>query len=103
LEDEKMSQTGTRDQRARSGPIGVAVIGCGSIAHSHFAAWQRLVEVGAARLEIACDNDLARAEAAAARYGARAAATDLEEVVSRPEIHAIETRSARSMSSNPSL
>jgi predicted dehydrogenase len=71
-------------------PIGVAVVGCGSIARSHFAGWQRLVRAGRARLVAACDNDGARAEAAARRYGAEAAATDLEAVVRRPEVLAVD-------------
>jgi predicted dehydrogenase len=71
-------------------PIGVAVLGCGSIANSHFAGWQRLVAAGQARLEVACDNDPARAEGAAARYGAHASATDLEDVVRRPEVQAVD-------------
>jgi predicted dehydrogenase len=73
-----------------SKPIGVAVIGCGNIAISHFLAWQRLVEAGQAQLVVACDNDLSRAQAAAERYGAVAAATDFQEVVRRPEVQAID-------------
>ena len=73
-----------------TGAIGVAVIGCGSSSRSHFAAWERLVAAGAARLEVVCDNDPARAEAMAKRYGARSAATDFEEVVRRPEVQAID-------------
>ncbi len=71
-------------------PIGVAVIGCGNIAVSHFRGWQRLVESGEARLEVACDSDAERARAAAEQFGARAAATDFEEVVRRPEVRAID-------------
>ena len=71
-------------------PIGVAVVGCGSIANSHFAGWQRLVQAGRAQLEVACDNDPARAQAAAQRFGAHAWATDFEEVVRRPEVEAID-------------
>ncbi|MGH2369265.1 MAG: Gfo/Idh/MocA family protein, partial [Chloroflexota bacterium] len=70
-------------------PIGVAVLGCGSIARSHFAGWQRLAEAGQVSLEVACDNDPARAEDAARRYGARATGTDVEEVVRRPEVQAV--------------
>jgi predicted dehydrogenase len=71
-------------------PIGVAVIGCGNIAIPHFRGWQRLVEGGEARLEVACDNDAGRARAAAEQYGARAIGTDFEEVVRRPEVQAID-------------
>jgi predicted dehydrogenase len=71
-------------------PIGVAVVGCGSIARSHFAGWRRLVEAGQARLVAACDNDPARAAAAAQEYGAAAAVTDFEELVRRPEVQAID-------------
>lgn len=77
------------EQRPTDAPIGVAVLGCGSIAGSHFAGWQRLVQSGQIRLEVACDNALARAQAAAERYGAGAAATDFEEVVRRPEVQAV--------------
>ena len=71
-------------------PIGVAVVGCGSIANHHFRGWQRLVEHGQARLEVAVDSDRARAQHAAEQYGARAHATDFEEVVRRPEVRAID-------------
>ncbi len=70
--------------------LGIAVIGCGAIANAHLAAWQRLVQAGEARLEVTCDNDPVRAEAAAARYGAGMAATDLEAAISRPEVQAID-------------
>jgi predicted dehydrogenase len=73
-----------------TGQIGVAVVGCGSIARSHFAGWRRLVEAGQARLVAACDSDPARAEQAAAAYGAESAATDFEALVRRPEVQAID-------------
>ena len=73
-----------------SGPIGVAVIGCGSISHPHFDGWQRLERAGAARLEVACDSDLERAEARVQQYGARAAASDFAEVMRRPEVQAVD-------------
>jgi predicted dehydrogenase len=78
--------TGTSVER----PIGVAVLGCGNISYSHFAGWQRLVQAGQARLEVACDNDLSRAQEMVARYGAAAAADDFEEVVRRPEVQAVD-------------
>jgi predicted dehydrogenase len=68
----------------------VAVVGCGSISRPHFAGWRRLVDAGQARLVAACDNDPARAQAAADQYGAASAATDFEEVVRRPEVAAID-------------
>ena len=71
-------------------PLGVAVIGCGNIAHPHFEGWQRLERAGRTRLVAACDNDLARATEAAARYGAATAASDFEEVVRRREVQAID-------------
>jgi predicted dehydrogenase len=74
----------------QANPIGVAVVGCGSIAQSHLRGWQRLVEAGRVRLEVAVDDDPARARRAAEQYGARAAATDFEEVVRRPEVQAID-------------
>jgi predicted dehydrogenase len=80
---------GPADGRAGA-PIGVAVVGCGSIARSHFAGWRRLVEAGQARLVAACDNDPDRAAAAAREYGAETAATDFEALVRRPEVQAID-------------
>jgi predicted dehydrogenase len=82
--------TGTPQHGVGGRPIGVAVVGCGSIARSHFAGWRRLVAAGEARLVAACDNDPARAEAAAQQYGAESATTDLEEVVRRPDVEAID-------------
>ena len=67
-------------------PIGVAVVGSGSIARSHYAGWRRLVDSGQARLIAACDVDPARAAAAAQHYGAESTSTDFEEVVRRPEV-----------------
>ena len=60
--------TGRRGESASlhgEAPIGVAVIGCGSIANPHFAGWQRLEQAGRARLAAACDDDPSRAQAAA--------------------------------------
>ena len=74
----------------KSDPIGVAVIGCGSISHPHFDGWQRLERAGEARLEVACDNLLERAEARVEQYGARAAATDYAEVMRREEVQAVD-------------
>lgn len=71
-------------------PIGVAVVGCGNIARSHFAGWRRLVQAGQARLVAACDNDLSRAEAAAQEYGAASAVTDFEALVRRPDVQGID-------------
>src|SRR5437763_16406291 len=85
--------TGRRGESASlhgEAPIGVAVIGCASIANPHFAGWQRLEQAGRARLAAACDDDPSRAQAAAERYGAAIAATDFEEVVRRPEVEAID-------------
>ena len=75
---------------AVSRPIGVAVVGCGNIALSHFRGWQRLSEAGEARLEVACDADPERARAAAEQFGARSVGTDFEEVVRRSEVQAID-------------
>lgn len=71
-------------------PIGVAVIGCGSIARSHFAGWRRLAQDHQARLVAVCDDDAARAAAAAQEYGAQATATDFAEVVRRPDVQAVD-------------
>jgi predicted dehydrogenase len=75
---------------AGGAPIGVAVIGCGNIAHPHLAGWRRLVDEGEARLEAVCDSEPERARAAAARYGAAGEATDFEEVVRRPGVQAVD-------------
>src|SRR4051794_6953398 len=71
-------------------PIGVAVIGCGNIAHPHFRGWQRLVEAGRANLVAACDNDLSRAQEATERYGAAKAVADIEDVMHMPDVQAID-------------
>lgn len=71
-------------------PIGVAVIGTGNIAQSHLTAWKRLVDAGQARLEVACDSEPARAQAAAERYGAATWGTDFDDVVRRPEVQAVD-------------
>jgi predicted dehydrogenase len=85
-----MSSNGAAGVGPSITPIGVAVIGCGNIAQRHLAGWQRLEKEGAARLEVVCDSDPARAQAAAERYSAHGWATDLEEVVRRPEVQAID-------------
>ncbi len=72
------------------GTVGVAVLGCGDISHPHFEGWQRLAKAGQVRLEAACDSDLSRAKCAAERYGAARADTDLEAVVQRPEVQAVD-------------
>jgi predicted dehydrogenase len=84
-----MSTMAGTDGRSAA-PLGVALIGCGSIANPHLAGWRRLVDAGQARLEVACDSDPERARAAAERYGAAAWATDFEQVVRRPEVDAID-------------
>ena len=71
-------------------PVGVAVVGSGSIARSHYAGWRRLVQSGRARLIAACDVDPDRAQAAAREYGAESTAIDFEELVRRPEVEAID-------------
>ncbi len=86
MEDGRAQRLGGADGR----PIGVAVVGSGAIARSHYAGWRRLVEVGEARLVAACDVDPARAAAAAREYGAESTSTDFEEVVRRPEVAAID-------------
>jgi predicted dehydrogenase len=47
----------------------IAIVGCGKVAHLHAAALAKIPE---AELTAVCDADPARAEAFAARYGARA-------------------------------
>lgn len=71
-------------------PIGVAVIGCGGISQGHLDGWRRLSEAGEASLEVTVDSDLARAQEKAEAYGAKEASTDFEEVMSRPEVEAVD-------------
>ncbi|HEY5625465.1 MAG TPA: Gfo/Idh/MocA family oxidoreductase [Dehalococcoidia bacterium] len=73
---------------AESGePLGVAVIGTGSIAEAHLYSYQR--EEDRARLVAVVDVDESRAQAAAGRYGVPDVHTDYHEVLARDDVHAL--------------
>jgi predicted dehydrogenase len=67
-------------------PLGVAVIGTGSIANAHLYTYQRSDR---ARLLAVADVDEARARDAAQRFGAERVATDYREFLALPEIEAV--------------
>lgn len=58
-----------------SAPVGIALIGCGRIAHSHAAAIRALPDAG--KLVAVVDPDATRAEEFAARHGVSRSHTDL--------------------------
>jgi predicted dehydrogenase len=74
----------------------IAVIGCGFYAQNHLASWRDLAGAGAALVGV-CDTDPAKAEAAAATFGARPytdpeamlaeTGPDLVEIVTRVDSH----------------
>jgi predicted dehydrogenase len=69
------------------GVPGIAVIGCGRISRSHLAAVSSQPEL--ARLIATVDSELSLAESAAAKYGARVASADIDEVLARRDIAAV--------------
>jgi myo-inositol 2-dehydrogenase/D-chiro-inositol 1-dehydrogenase len=69
-----------------SSRVGVAIVGCGEIAHSHAAA---LNAVDEAELVAAVDLDAGRAEAFAARFRVGTASTRFEEVLARDDVDAV--------------
>lgn len=66
-------------------PIGIAMIGCGNIASSHFKAVQQTAEV---RLIATVDADAARAQKAAREQGASRWYTSVEEVLADSDVEA---------------
>jgi myo-inositol 2-dehydrogenase/D-chiro-inositol 1-dehydrogenase len=67
--------------------IGMAVIGCGDVAVSrHLPA---IAADPQTHLVSCCDADIARAETAAARFGARSATTSVDLVLTDPDVHAV--------------
>lgn len=65
----------------------VAIIGCGTIAHSaHIPAYMANEE---AEIKYFCDIDLAKAEAAVEKYGVGQAVADYKEILNDPEIEAV--------------
>jgi myo-inositol 2-dehydrogenase / D-chiro-inositol 1-dehydrogenase len=66
--------------------LGIAIVGCGNIGHSHAGA---LASVPEARLVAAVDMDRARAEAFVARFGADVSATELDAVLGRDDVDAV--------------
>jgi predicted dehydrogenase len=67
--------------------LNVALIGCGIISEHHIRAYQQHAD--RARIVVCCDIDPARAAARAELAGAKAV-TSLEEVLSDPQIDAVE-------------
>ncbi len=65
---------------------GFGVIGAGLFGENHALAYSRLPGVD---LVAICDVDEARAQAVAAKYGARAYTTSYEELLNRPDIAAV--------------
>ena len=102
MSGEESERMATRDGLAGAGagaagaggqgaePTGVAVVGCGSIARSHFAGWRRLVEAGRARLGGGLRQRPGARRGGRREYGAAARPTDFEEVVRRPEVQAVD-------------
>jgi predicted dehydrogenase len=70
-----------------SDKLGVAVIGCGRISRSHFAAVSSQPEL--ATLVAAVDTERALAEAAASSYGAQAVLTDIGAALERKDVDAV--------------
>lgn len=68
-------------------PLNIALIGCGIISEHHIRAYQQHAD--RARITICCDIDPAKAAARAELAGARAVTT-LDEVLSDPQIDAVE-------------
>jgi predicted dehydrogenase len=70
-----------------SRPVGIALVGCGRIAHSHASAISALPAAG--RLVTVVDPDAARARDFATRYGAGSSHTELAAALSHPEVEAV--------------
>jgi predicted dehydrogenase len=68
-------------------PLGIALVGCGRIAHSHATAIAALPALG--RLAAVVDADPARAREFAARHGNPAVCADLGAALTRPDVHAV--------------
>lgn len=68
-------------------PLGVALIGCGRIAHSHARAIAALPEQ--ARIVTVADADPARAAAFAAAWSDSAVSADLATALARPDVDAV--------------
>ncbi|MFI6512562.1 Gfo/Idh/MocA family protein [Streptosporangium sp. NPDC050855] len=68
-----------------TGPLGVAVVGCGTISHQYLS---NLVSFPGVRVVACADLDLERAREVAARYGVPVAATS-SEVISHPDVELV--------------
>jgi predicted dehydrogenase len=68
-------------------PIGIAVIGTGSIAEAHLYAYQKAAE--RVRLVAVVDTVETRARSVAERYGASTVLTDYRDVLSRDDVQAV--------------
>jgi UDP-N-acetyl-2-amino-2-deoxyglucuronate dehydrogenase len=69
------------------GPLGIAVIGTGSIAEAHLYSYQR--EEESAKLVAVVDVDENRARAAAGRYGVTDVFKDYRDVLARDDVDAV--------------
>lgn len=72
-----------------SPPVGVAVIGCGSISQwSHLPAYAAMAETGLTKIVAVCDSVTERAAEMAAKYQAKAY-TDYQSLLKNTEIQAV--------------
>lgn len=71
---------------AKRDRLGIGVVGCGGIAHAHFKAMAREPRV---ELVAVADTDAGRAEACAAKYGARVVAASWDAVYKEPGVQAV--------------
>ncbi|MEU8036467.1 Gfo/Idh/MocA family oxidoreductase [Streptosporangium sp. NPDC049078] len=68
-----------------TGPLGVAIVGCGNISHQYLG---NLTTFPGVRVVACADLDLARAEEVAARYGVPVA-TSPQEAISHPDVELV--------------
>ncbi|MEU3166509.1 Gfo/Idh/MocA family oxidoreductase [Streptosporangium sp. NPDC006930] len=68
-----------------TGPLGVAIVGCGNISHQYLG---NLTSFPGVRVVACADLDLARAEEVAARYGVPVA-TSPQEAISHPDVELV--------------
>lgn len=69
-------------------PLGMAVIGCGRISHSHLAAIASQPELGT--LVAVVDSDRERAEATGRQHGARHVFQDIAQALAHPDVQAVD-------------
>jgi predicted dehydrogenase len=78
-----------RNRRDHSSPIGLGIVGCGSVARPYAAAIRRLQADGKARAVACCDAVPKRAREYAARYGVARVVADADCLLAMPEVHAV--------------